>query len=256
MSNQYDQLAPLYDLVHAEVRDDIPLYLSLAAETGGPVLELGCGSGRTLVPLAEAGYHVVGLDHSTAMLERARARLGKLSCAEHVSLVQGDMTAFDLQATFPLISVPFHTWMHLTTRQAQLEALASIRRHLRPRGRLVIHLPAPATIVEAEHDGALVLENRLTDPETGETVLQFSSTDLDEESQLYYITWIYDRIAADGTVRRLVVPMTLHYLFPHQADLLVQRSGLDVIALWGDYDRSPYTDASEHLIIVAARTQD
>jgi hypothetical protein len=120
----------------------------------------------------------------------------------------------------------------------------------------VIHLPAPATIVEAEHDGALVLENRLTDPETGETVLQFSSTDLDEESQLYYITWIYDRIAADGTVRRLVVPMTLHYLFPHQADLLVQRSGLDVIALWGDYDRSPYTDASEHLIIVAARTQD
>jgi SAM-dependent methyltransferase len=251
MNQPYDQLAWLYDLVHANVRDDIPLYLALAAETGGPVLELGCGSGRTLVPLAEAGYEVVGLDNSEAMLERARTRLEASPAAGHARLVHADMSDFDLGVTFPLITVPFHTWMHLTTRQAQLAALACIRRHLRPGGRLVIHLPAPATIVEAEHDGALVLENNLNDPETGETVLQFSSTQLDEELQLYYVTWVYDRIAADGTVRRLVVPMTLHYLFPHQADLLLRRSGLDVVAMWGNYDRSPYTGESDHLIIVA-----
>lgn len=254
MTDQYDQLAPLYDLIHAGVRDDIPFYLAMAVETGGPVLELGCGSGRTLVPLAEAGYDVIGLDSSGAMLERARARLGRSPSGERVRLVHGDMTGFDLQATFPLITVPFHTWMHLTTRQAQLAALASIRRHLEPDGRLVIHLPAPATIVEAEHDGALVLENSLTDPETGETVLQFSTTRLDEELQLYDVTWIYDRIAADGTVRRLVLPMMLHYLFPHQADLLLQQSGLAVVALWGDYDCSPYSDESAHLIIVAQNT--
>ena len=253
MTDLYDPLAPLYDLIHAGVQDDVPLYLALAAETGGPVLELGCGSGRTLVPLVEAGYHVVGLDSSPAMLERARIRLERSPAGEHGRLVHGDMTGFDLQITFPLITIPFHTWLHLITRQAQLAALASIRRHLRPGGRLVIDLPAPATIVEAEHDNSLVLENNLNDPETGETVLQFSSTQLDEESQLYCVTWIYDRIAADGTVRRLVVPMTLHYLFPHQADLLLQRSGLAVVAIWGDYDRSPYTDESKHLIIVAEK---
>jgi SAM-dependent methyltransferase len=254
MIQQYDQLASLYDLIHAGVRDDIPLYLALAAETGGPVLELGCGSGRTLIPLAEAGYDVVGLDSSEAMLERAQTRLAGSPGVDHARLVHGDMTDFDLDATFSLITVPFHTWMHLTTRQAQLAALASIRHHLRPGGRLVIHLPAPATIVEAEHDGALVLENNLSDPETGETVLQFSSTQLDEELQLYYVTWIYDRITADGTVRRLVVPMTLHYLYPHQADLMLQRAGFDVVAMWGDYDRSAYTGESEHLIIVAENT--
>jgi SAM-dependent methyltransferase len=254
MTRQYDQLASLYDLVHADIRDDIPFYVALAAETGGPVLELGCGSGRTLVPLAEAGYDIVGLDSSEEMLERARMRLERSSAADHARLVHADMTHFEFGATFPLITVPFHTWMHLTTGEAQLAALASIRRHLRPGGRLVIHLPAPATIVEAEHDGALVLENSLSDPETGETVLQFSSTQLDEEAQLYYVTWIYDRIATDGTMRRLVVPMTLHYLFPHQADLMLQRAGLQVVAMWGDYDRSLYTAESEHLIIVAEKT--
>jgi SAM-dependent methyltransferase len=256
MTDPYDQLAPLYDLIHVGVRDDIPFYLALAAETGGPVLELGCGSGRTLVPLAEAGYDIIGLDNSPAMLARARARLESSPDAERARLIVGDMTDFDLEGAFALVTVPFHTWLHLTTRQAQLSALAAIRRHLRPGGRFIIHLPAPATIVEAEHDGALVLENNLVDPETGETVLQFSSTQLDEERQLYYVTWIYDRIAADGAVRRLAVPMTLHYLFPHQADLLLGRAGFDIVALWGDYNRSPYTDDSEHLIIVAERTAD
>lgn len=254
MTVLYDPLAPLYDLIHAGIRDDIPFYLALAAEAGGPILELGCGSGRTLIPLAEAGYDVVGLDNSPAMVARARGWLENSPAVEHARLVVGDMTDFDLQATFGLITVPFHTWLHLTTRPAQLSALAAIRRHLRPNGRLVIHLPAPATIVEAEHDGALVLENNLVDPETGETVLQLSSTQLDKERQLYDVTWIYDRVAADGTVRRLVVPMTLHYLFPHQADLLLGRSGLDVVALWGDYDRSPYSKDAEHLIVVAERT--
>ena len=251
MTDPYHHLAPLYDRIHAGVREDIPLYLALAAETGGPILELGCGTGRTLIPLAEAGYHVVGLDSSPAMLERARARLDRSPAAARARLVQGDMADFDLQAAFPLITVPFHTWLHLTTRPAQRAALASIRRHLQPAGRLVIHLPAPATIVEAEHDGALVLENTLTDPATGETVLQFSSTRLDEERQLYHVTWLYDRLAADGSVRRLVVPMTLHYLFPHQLELTLARAGLALVAVWGDFDRAPYTAESEHLIVVA-----
>jgi len=111
MTDSYDHLAPLYDLINAGVQDDLPFYLALVAEMGGPVLELGCGSGRTLIPLAEAGYDVVGLDSSPAMLERARTRLERSPFAEHVRLVQGDMTGFDLQTTFPLITVPFHAWL-------------------------------------------------------------------------------------------------------------------------------------------------
>jgi SAM-dependent methyltransferase len=253
MTEHYDRLAPLYDLIHAEVRDDIPFYLELAAECGGPVLELGCGSGRTLVPLAEAGYEVVGLDSSAEMLNRARERLQGSPARDRVRLVQGDMTAFDLGMTFNLITVPFHTWLHLTTDQAQVDALRCIRRHLDLRGLLVIHLPAPATIVDAEHDGALVLEQTLTDPETGEMVLQFSSTRLDRHAQLYYVTWIYDRVGADGAVRRQVLPMTLHYLYFHQIDFWLGRIDFKVNEVWGDYDRAPYDDDSEHLIVVAAK---
>jgi SAM-dependent methyltransferase len=71
----YEQTAKYYDLVHAELKDDIPLVLTLAGQGKGPILELGCGTGRLLLPLARAGYEVIGLDNSPAMLAKAKARL-------------------------------------------------------------------------------------------------------------------------------------------------------------------------------------
>ena len=114
----YDELADYYDLVHAQVTSDIPLYLSLARESGGPILELGCGSGRTLVPLAEAGFEIVGLDNSKAMLAWARERIRAGGLEESIDLVEGEMISFDLGRRFPLITVPFNAWMHLPGRQA------------------------------------------------------------------------------------------------------------------------------------------
>jgi len=248
-----DRLARYYDLVHADAVADIPLLLGLAEETGGPILELGAGSGRTLVPLARAGFTVVGLDNSEAMLARARRRLAAAGLQKRSALVLGEMADFDLGRQFPLVTVPFNTWMHLPNSQAQSAALRCIARHLTPGGRLLIALPAPAAITGVEHDGALVLERTFDDPETGELVLQFSSTQLDEVEQTLSITWIYDRIGADETVRRTLAPMKLRYLFRQEAELLLEESGLSPTAVWGDNDRSPYTAGSEHLIILAEK---
>jgi len=253
MTTVYEQWARFYDLVHAQVTADIPFYLALAQELGGPILELGCGSGRTLFPLAEANFEVVGLDNSDAMLSRARKRLAGCPFRERVGLVRGEMGDFDLGRRFPLITVPFHAWMHLAGRQQQSAALHCIGRHLRPGGQLVIDVPAPATIVEAEHDGALVLEGMYSDPETGQTVLQFSSTRLDEKNQLLHVTWIYDQMGGDGVVKRVAAPMTLQYLYPHEAKLMLGDAGLRLKTLWGNYSRSPYSAGSEKLIVVAEK---
>ncbi len=250
--NLYDQLAIYYDLVHASVTADIPFYLALAREAGSPVLELGCGSGRTLVPLAAAGVEVVGLDNSAGMLELARARLAQEAPAGRAELVLGEMADFDLGRQFPLVTVPYNTWMHLGHAQ-QPAALRCIGRHLAAGGWLVLDLPAPASIVELEHDQTVVLERTLVLPESGEKVLQFSSTELDEDEQVLHITWLYDRVGHDGLVRRLVAPMALHYLFPHGAELLLQAAGLPLKALWGSYARNPYTGTSDRMILVAGR---
>lgn len=251
--SSYDQLATYYDLVYADVKDDIPFYIALAREAGGPVLELGCGSGRTLVPLAQAGFEVVGLDNSEAMLKVARERAAVEVSEGLVQLLQGEMTRFDLGRRFPLITVPFNTWLHLPHHGPQAAALGCISQHLVPGGWFVMDLPAPATIVHAEHDGTMVLEGIFPGREPQERVLQFSSTQLDSKGQILHVTWIYDLIGASGDLKRTVVPMSLHYLFPRQAQQLLEEEGLKVKAMWGDYERAPYTADSEKLIILSEK---
>ncbi len=250
----YDQLAPYYDLIYAQVKDDIPFYQDLAGETGGPVLELGCGSGRTLLPLAQAGFRVVGLDSSEAMLDRARQRAAAEGSLEGVDLLQGDMTHFDLGMHFPLITVPFNTWLHLPHHAPQAAALSCVAQHLLLGGWFVMDLPAPATIVEAEHDGTMVLEGIFAAGEPQERLLQFSSTQLDSKQQILHVTWIYDLVRADGELKRTVLPISLHYLFPRQARQLLKTAGLEVLHMWGDYSRTPYASDSEKLIIIAERS--
>lgn len=247
----YDELAQYYNLVHDGFTADIAFYLALAREAGGPILELGCGTGRTLIPLVEAGFEVIGLDSSEAMLARARERAAAASLEDRATLMRGDMVGFDLGRRLSLVIVPFNTWMHLPDQEAQAAALHCIGRHLVPGGRLVIDLPAPGAIVDSEHDGALTLEGIRADPETGERVLRFASTRVDLESQVLYVTWIYDRVDSSGAVRRVVTPMELRYLYPHQAELLLEGAGLGLQAIWGDYVRSPYSSESERMIIVA-----
>jgi SAM-dependent methyltransferase len=252
-SSSYDQLATYYDLIYADVKDDIPFYVGLAGETGGPVLELGCGSGRTLFPLAQAGFEVVGLDNSEAMLERAEERAAVEGSEGVVHLLQGEMTSFDLGRRFPLITVPFNTWLHLPHHGPQAAALRCIDQHLIPGGWFVMDLPAPATIVDAQHDGTMVLEGIFSGREPQERVLQFSSTQLDSKQQTLHVTWIYDLVGADGDLKRTIVPMSLHYLFPRQAQGLLEQAGLKVKAMWGDYDRAPYTIDSGKLIILSEK---
>ncbi|MBN1316806.1 MAG: methyltransferase domain-containing protein [Anaerolineales bacterium] len=252
----YDRMAQYYDLVNAQVDADIPFFISLGRASRGDILEIGCGSGRTLLPLAKAGLKLVGLDNSPAMLDRAREQLARQSLEHDVHLVLGDMTDFDLGKRFGLVIIPFNTWLHLPDDNSRTAALQCMRRHMLPGGQLVIDTPGLESIVDVEHDGALTLEQSLVIPETGETLLQIASTRLDQERQVLNVTWIYDRVGLDGSVHRTVIPMALAYLYPQQIQRLLENNSLVLRAFWGSYDRTPYHAASERLIIVAARPEN
>lgn len=136
-----------YDLfiTTAATEGDAQFYCDCARRFGGEVLELGVGTARVAIALAEAGYNVTGLDLSPAMLERARQKVADVppSVAERLTFVQGDMSAFDLGRTFPLILVPFRAFQHLLEPAAQRGALTCMHRHLVPGGHLVIDLFDP-----------------------------------------------------------------------------------------------------------------
>lgn len=253
----YDQIARFYDLTHASLTDDIPLILSLAAQANGPVLELGCGSGRLLLPLARAGHRVSGLDLSAAMLDRARARLAQENTAvqQRITLHQANMTDFVLPEAeqFGLVIVPYNTLFHLDTAQT-LAMLRRVSDYLAENGRLFLDLANPVDIANTPEDALLSLENVLTDPETGELIVHLASNRLDTANQTLHITWIYDVSSpSGGPVERTVAQGAYHYRYPHQLELLLQEAGYKLRHLWGDYDQSPYDETSSRLLVLATK---
>lgn len=252
----YDAIAHYYDLTHAQLDDDIPLALKLAHEADGPVLELGCGSGRLLLPLARI-TPVIGVDSSAAMLARARQKLRALPShqADNVTLLEADMAAFRLPewaaGNVGLALVSYNTFMHLDTAQA-MATLAQIRGSLANNGRLFIDLANPFVVAATPEDTAVTLEQIVTDPENGQQVLQFASNRLDAGGQTLYVTWIFDAAPPQGgPVSRTVAQMQYHYRFPHQLELLLQEAGLRLEQTAGDYDLSPFDENSERLLLLA-----
>ena len=254
----YDTIAHYYDVTHADLREDIPFVLGLAAEAGGAVLELGCGSGRLLLPLARAGVAVTGVDNSARMVARARARVaGEATAVQSlITLVEGDMAALTLPETarFALAIVPYNTLLHLTPeRTAAL--LRGVKGVLGENGRLFIDLINPAAIANTPDDATLTLENCFTDPESGHTVLQLAANRLDEAEQTLHVTWIYDATPpGGGPIHRTITQGEYHYLYPHQLELLLQEAGFRLLTLAGDYDRSPYAEDSPRLLLLAGKS--
>lgn len=247
----YDQIATYYDLTHADLTADIPFILKLAQQSGGSVLELGCGSGRLLLPLARAGQNVMGLDNSVVMLARAQARLAQEpdEVRRRVTLVEADMTGWEGDGRFALIFIPYNTFMHLDSPQAAA-ALKRARTLLQPGGTLFIDLANPFIIADTPEDHLLSLENVLTDPETGDMILHLAANRLDTVEQILHITWIYDRSpVTGGPVHRTVAQGTYHYRYPHQMELLLQDAGFSQFTLWGDYDQSAFHEESPRLLL-------
>lgn len=257
----YEQIAHYYDLTHANLTADIPFVLQLAQQAQGPVLELGCGSGRLLLPLAQAGYTVNGLDNSVAMLAQARARLAREPTAlqNRVTLVEADMARFLLDGRYALILIPYNTFMHLDSTQA-VATLQQVKMHLAENGRLFIDLANPFAIANTPEDHLLSLENVLIDPDNNDTILHLAANRLNTAEQTLHITWIYDRSwggPAAGTgspVQRTIAQATYHYRYPHQMALLLQEVGLPHFSLYGDYDNSPFHEESPRLLIQVKRT--
>ena len=255
----YDDIARFYDLTHANLTADLPLVLRLAAQVEGDVLELGCGSGRLLLPLAKAGHRVTGIDLSAKMLQRARAQLAKTpnEVQSRVTLHQADMTTFTLPepTQFGLVIIPYNTLLHLDTAQATV-ALQQARHYLGENGRLFIDIANPVDIANTPEDALLSLENVLSDPETGELIVHLASNRLDTAAQTLHITWIYDVSAPNGgAVTRTVAQSAYYYRYPHQLELLLQDSGYKLRQLWGSYDQSAYDEESERLLVLAAKDE-
>jgi SAM-dependent methyltransferase len=238
----------LYHAHHSRHMEDLPFWLSLAQEVPGPLLELGCGTGRLLAPLAAAVTPTFGLDRDLGMLKFFKSRISP-DLTLSVRVFAADMTAFALHLRFPLIILPCNTYSTLLPG-ARLAVLECVCRHLHPAGRFCASLPNPAALARLPRRGDSELEDEFFHPLDGEPV-QVSSAWERMHGRLA-IRWHYDHLLPDGRVERLTAE-TSHSMEPVSTlldELLT--AGFKVIETFGDYDRSPYHSDSPYWIFSAS----
>jgi SAM-dependent methyltransferase len=249
--DQFDLYARFYDLDLGGFDADLLMVQQFAARCGSPVLELACGTGRVLLPLARQGYQVTGVDISPAMLEVARHKVAAEGLADRITLVEGDMRDFALDGRFNLAFVAVNSFMHILTTDDQLAALACIRRHLNPGGLLLIDLfnPDLGSLLDAR--GQVHMDKTMTDPETGHRLVRFHTRTVDLGQQTQQITFIVDEVDGDGQVRRTLFPFSMRYLFRPELELLLRHAGFTVEAVYGSYDLEEFSGDSDRMIAVA-----
>ena len=234
----YDHVAPYRE------RGDVAFFVEMAQAAGGPVLEIGCGTGRVLIPTARAGSEIVGLDLSPSMLAVCRSNLAQESVQTQarVRLVEGDMRNFELDQKFALATLPFRPFQHLTSVEDQIACLTTIHRHLAPGGRLVLDLfnPSIPFLADPARLDEFGDEPEINMPDGRRALRRARITGRDYFEQVQDAELIYYVTHPDGSQERLVHSFPMRYLFRFEAEHLLARCGFEVDALYADYDRSPY----------------
>jgi SAM-dependent methyltransferase len=246
----YDQFARLYDLEHRDWLEDLELYRNFAQRCNGPVLELGCGSGRVSLALARAGMHVTGVDTSKAMLSLAHAHAAELSL--RLRLEQADVRALTWKSMFALVVYPLNGFLHLLTVEDQLAALRCAHRALLPGGYLIVDLPNPHTVFAPDTDGEFLLRRAFSSPE-GHAIASYTCSLTDLAAQRQHLTLRYDEMEGDALVRQTTVEMDLRFVYRYEIESLLRQVGFEVDAVYGSYDLDPYETDSDVMVVVAYR---
>lgn len=256
----YHQLeANIYDKVYAGLKADIPFWQNFAREMcgeNGEALELACGTLRVMLPVAEAGVRVTGIDESPYMLELAQKKIDAAdeNVRARISIQQGDMRAFDLPQKFNLIYIPFNTFGILTTSADQLAALASIKKHLAPDGVFALQVFFPD--VTRMH-GEVLKRWQAEMDETfadGSRVMRDNVRAVDTRKQILSVTWRNKEYQDQILVREWLTDLELSYFFPRELEHLLARAGFEITRFWGNYERQDFWKMNEPWIqIVVAR---
>lgn len=255
MSAFYTAVARFYDAENGDKTDDLAMYSRLAAETKGGILDVGCGTGRVLVHLAQAGHIVHGIENDRAMLDRLEQKLASSPhLRDNISHVHGDVLTHHWSREFSLILLTYNVLMHFQEQEEQIALLRNLRGCLSADGKMVIDLPNAGLAFASEDTDALNLERRFLDPETGHLIMLQSLSYIDRARQVLSVEWIYDEIDGEGVVRRLIVPHRLRYFFLPELRLLLESCGLSLLTVHGDTEGAPYDAESERMIVHAVGT--
>jgi ubiquinone/menaquinone biosynthesis C-methylase UbiE len=246
----YDHVfAPMYDAWVSRLSqnmNDEQFYIEEVNKTGGPVLDLGCGTGRIAIPMAEAGVFVTGLDMAPAMVEIARKQALQrgVEVQERARFMEGDMRHFELDQRFKLIIIPYTGFMHLLNPPDHQQALKCIYHHLMDHGRLILAtkvLPE-TTLAKARLnlDGKIERLATNTHPENGNRLSLGCRISYNPETQLVETLYRLEEIDGDDKTVNVVERSLIQYHFrPNEVQSLLKLCGYTLETVYGDFERGP-----------------
>ena len=252
MTDPYAAFAPFYDAWSSQMTEDIDFYVRRALEISGPIVELGAGTGRVSIPIAEAGRDVIAVDASSAMIELGRRKAAAAGVEERITWVHSPMQTFVAERPVELVIIPFRSFIHLTTVDEQLETLYNIHRSLMSNGRLVLNLFIPDPVVMARRHGKGEEQGEFIDQYGRRCVLVGEPT-YELTTQLMHLRAICE-VRENGTaVEAHSADLEACLIYPREMEHLLARAGFEIEALYGWFDERPLTEESREMIWVARK---
>jgi SAM-dependent methyltransferase len=233
-ASPYDPIARLYDRWSRSVTEDVPFYVDEARRARGPVVELGVGTGRIAVPIAQVGIRVIGVDSSEEMLAVCRERAGTAGVNDLLDLRVGDLLDPPVVERVPLVICPFRSFLHLHTDEARRTAFGVARSLLLPGGRFAFDVFSPSGEDIAETHG------RWLEREPG----IFERAEWDTCNRTFTLSVRGD--SGETT-------MHLAWCSPREWRRLLEDTGFDVKACYGWFDRSTYAGGEDSVWIATPR---
>jgi len=246
----YDLIAPFYDLEHARFDEDVNLYINFAELCNGPLLELACGSGRLLVPLACEGYELTGVDNSRSMLNLAQHALEEAGVAEQCTLLQENMSAVQLGQKFRMAFIALGSFGHVCTRQEQRQTLAVVHNHLTVGSRFILDI-SNADVRYMEQLSGQVLHQGTWKREDGALLSHFVSPASSPTKHLLELTHFYEEHLQGEAVKRTVATTHLYLFEKNEVELLLEEAGFEIKDVFGDYEFNPFEHESPRMIFIA-----
>jgi SAM-dependent methyltransferase len=257
MGMDYAAWARWYDIFYAAADPgDIDFYHGLCEASGGPILEIGAGTGRIALPLAQKGLDIVGIDLNKPMLEVAERKAREVApLAGSLRLIEADMRDFQLDQKFPVVTIPARTLLLATTEADQETTLCNAARHLDKDGTLAFNLFYPDPEMLADDPDEEFLLEVVEKPDGGRYVLT-AKNHFDTESQINNGVQIAEELDAKGdAIIREELAVVVRYLHPEQVIELCDRVGLSVIEMWGDFEGTPISEESDEIVVLARHSE-
>jgi SAM-dependent methyltransferase len=255
----YKITAKHYDARYTGNQDllDLPFYLDLAKRSGGPVLEIACGTGRILLPIAREGIAIDGVDSSLPMLRVLKSHIQNEphKIRRKITVQKGDMRDFRLRKKYPLVIIPFRPLQHMYTLKDQLKALTTAAFHLQKNGILAFDLFFPKFEMLSANIGKEILDLEWQAGSDSIVRRHFVKHSVDKINQTFSFAFVYRTYRGDTLVREETEPFTMsYYTYPHLKTLFLL-AGLESVAEYGSFAKTPLDNSAEQMIFLLKKVK-